>query len=1124
MRSYNCDECKSSFATLGELMTHRTATGHLLACPKCYKTFVQKNLTKHIKRHYDEHNCSECSKVFNTKANLARHTSSQHGAGKRKLLEEEQSAKKFKADDPKLYYDMQKIREQRFRKFNTTGTTYHVTFQDVEDEGLPKTLKALKIIFQSILDDLSEKTSANDLIRISIQNPEFDYPIELPFKQKRLLNADSILYEIERVLQSYQEFKLDSGLKLDIIHVSMPAGRGRYKMNYVNVERALREKHCFIQIRNTDDICCARAIVTAIARVEKHPKWESIRKGRKIQQQLALELHEKANIPVAECGIDEIKRFQAVLPGYQVHVYSLESACITFKGPPADQKIFLFNHNNHFDVITSMPAFLGNGYYCDTCEKGYNTKEHHACNNPCFRCKGIHKESGTAMKCDDCLRWFDGEKCFDMHKKTTSSGRSTCNSVYICENCNHTVNNDWHKDKNPHRCGNVYCKVCRNWYPTNHQCYMKVDQSSTKESNDLEELLCDDRTPSEEEQMKTEKYIYFDFECRQEKMIQCSHGYHPHIDSRLCQNCKKSTCGTLKHEPNLCVAHRVCSECSEAPVTPSSTCQICGTQEHIFFGDSARDDFCSWLFSGENNGSIVLAHNFRGYDSLPILEYLHKNGIVPEIISQGSKNLSVTVSQCKIKMIDSLSFLNNRLANLPKMFGMTELKKGYYPHLWNTKENEDKVLDCLPDVKYYNCESMKDDDRRVFQKWYEEHKHDRFDSKEELIAYCRSDVDILRRCCTKVQKMFMQLTSETNDEGIDPFKSCITIASACMKAYRRKFLKPNTIALIPLKGYGGRDKQSFKAMQWIKYVSENEGRDIQHALNCGEAHVGQLKIDGCYQSKDSKVAMEFLGCFWHGCPKCFSRTTVNPINGKTMETLHNEVLDRELALKKEGLQTRFMWECDWEQMIKDQDQIQNFVENLHIVPPLEPRDAFFGGRTEAFTLYADASAAKNIKYYDVTSLYPYINKTGKYVVGHPVVTTENFTELETYEGLVKCKVVPPKELFLPVLPQKINNKLIFALCRTCASKQQQENCSHTDEERALIGTWVTDELKKAVQKGYKVVQIFEVWHWNTVEQYDPKTKTGGLFTEYVNTFLKVTKQQVYTYELRPCLNSKFTIQ
>lgn len=65
---------------------------------------------------------------------------------------------------------------------------------------------------------------------------------------------------------------------------------------------------------------------------------------------------------------------------------------------------------------------------------------------------------------------------------------------------------------------------------------------------------------------------------------------------------------------------------------------------------------------------------------------------------------------------------------------------------------------------------------------------------------------------------------------------------------------------------------------------------------------------------------------------------------------------------------------------------------------------------------------------------------------------------------------------------------------------------HTDEERSFIGTWVTDEVKKAVQMGYKISHIYEVWHFDQVSQYDPKSKTGGLFTEYINTFLKIKQE------------------
>ncbi|GFS50732.1 uncharacterized protein TNCV_111211 [Trichonephila clavipes] len=72
-----------------------------------------------------------------------------------------------------------------------------------------------------------------------------------------------------------------------------------------------------------------------------------------------------------------------------------------------------------------------------------------------------------------------------------------------------------------------------------------------------------------------------------------------------------------------------------------------------------------------------------------------------------------------------------------------------------------------------------------------------------------------------------------------------------------------------------------------------------------------------------------------------------------------------------------------------------------------------------------------------------------------------------YFGLAKCKVFPPKKLFHPVLPFQCNGKLMFPLCRTCAETLNQKTCSHTEEERSITGTWVTEEVKKAREKGYK---------------------------------------------------------
>ena len=45
-----------------------------------------------------------------------------------------------------------------------------------------------------------------------------------------------------------------------------------------------------------------------------------------------------------------------------------------------------------------------------------------------------------------------------------------------------------------------------------------------------------------------------------------------------------------------------------------------------------------------------------------------------------------------------------------------------------------------------------------------------------------------------------------------------------------------------------------------------------------------------------------------------------------------------------------------------------------------------------------------------------------------------------------------------------------------------------------------------MEVGYKVVRVHEVWHFDEVMQYDPQTKTGGLFTSYINAFLKLKQE------------------
>ncbi|KAG5864806.1 hypothetical protein JTB14_008779 [Gonioctena quinquepunctata] len=82
---------------------------------------------------------------------------------------------------------------------------------------------------------------------------------------------------------------------------------------------------------------------------------------------------------------------------------------------------------------------------------------------------------------------------------------------------------------------------------------------------------------------------------------------------------------------------------------------------------------------------------------------------------------------------------------------------------------------------------------------------------------------------------------------------------------------------------------------------------------------------------------------------------------------------------------------------------------------------------------------------------------------------------------------------------------MFILCRTCGEQLYTGNCVHDNEQRVLIGTWVIDEVRMALRKGYIMKEIFEMWEYN-IEQHSMERKSGGLFTSMINTFMKLKQE------------------
>ena len=742
-------------------------------------------------------------------------------------VEHEQSGrgKKRKSDDQdeepqQDYYQIKPVRQHHSQKFNMTAKNYSVRFNNVlDDVNLLESQNRTYGIFDHLLKDVTEGMNSTDQVRFVLSSNQLQFPISLAFCSLEQLTTEKVLAQVEKVVQSNEEFRLNDTVNIDIIRVEMPQGSGRSKVKrqILNVRDYLKKKKSVITINNKDDLCLARALVVSIARIEKDPRYNHIiNSSRPLQRERAFELHRVANVPLGPCGLNKVDLFQHHLVNYQIIVVSGDqnNTIIYPPRPPAnpnpEKSIYLYYQANHFDVITTLPGFLNTNYFCHQCHKGYDHTTDHLCDAMCQSCRGFGCTiEDNGITCQECHRLFKNQVCYDRHKQEpiNGSGKTVCEAVRKCLKCHNSMDV---RKLNNHPCvDNKKCSTCKavlNPNDPNHKCYMQ--QEEPKEEPSYAQLL------------------FFDFECTQE------HGIH---------------------EVNLCVVYD-----EEGEVA-------------TFRGKNTVAEFCQWLFTREHDKCIVIAHNFQGYDSYPILKQLNQQAIPYDVIYNGAKCVTLTTKTkqkrtlfaIEITFIDSLNFIPMALARFPKTFGQDELCKGYFPHFFNKDENQEYVgpIPCQDD---YGVNYMKPEAREKFMTWHQEQVENNyvFDFQEEILKYCRSDVDILAECCKLYREMFRLATDTGNDEtGLDPFDSATTIASYCMQVYRTKFLQKDTIALLPQHQVLKR-KQSHEALQWLSYTAEKEGIRMQHDRNGGEKRVGRYSLDG--YCEETHTAYEYQGCYWHG--------------------------------------------------------------------------------------------------------------------------------------------------------------------------------------------------------------------------------------------------------------------
>jgi hypothetical protein len=537
--------------------------------------------------------------------------------------------------------------------------------------------------------------------------------------------------------------------------------------------------------------------------------------------------------------------------------------------------------------------------------------------------------------------------------------------------------------------------------------------------------------------------------------------------------------------------------------------------ERTYFQDI--ETFMEWVLGNTTQERVYIAHNAGRYDVQFVMRYLENNLIPHHFIPAPSSihaYLSVTIpfgAGNSATFLDFRNYMPGSLKSIGQAFGL-EISKGDFPHRFNDgwRDLYNGSIPALEDPRDFWCLDSKKTQEELdeFKSWYfkECELYCTCDELEcscgklpwnfqsQLLKYCWLDVDVLALAVKKYRDNALAFGSDSTKEencgweprAIDPYNH-LTIAQIAMKLLLSGLSSPQMITITPNKV---RTERSVLAIGWMERIMKTRQIHIRHIGNSNTEYycnVVNRFIDGyCRELNEVFVC---LNCDFHGCPSCFYSEiqcgTDHPHRPGTFGSVHKDTKEFvEKLFRTYGSQrTHVIWACE-------NDDFSDYELKLGDI--MKERDCFYGGRTEAFSPYTKADPDEEIKYQDVCSLYPFICAFKELPIGIPThisgihIDRErllNTTAEDKYFGFIRCQVIPNRQQILGLLPRRdpTSGRLEFPL-------------------DPWTGCFGTEELRLAIDNGYQIGEIYEVYHWDKEERSD--TALRG----YISFFLRMKQE------------------
>nr|CAD2207486.1 unnamed protein product [Meloidogyne enterolobii] len=1009
------------------------------------------------------------------------------------------------------YFVIERIEPFASQSRNTRGEIAHIRFNNLADHPRPDL--ALTTLIEQLLDRVLTGRPAPLRVGLQVQPPNFHHPFTVPLRPLEQNNAAALAAAIERLNEISQAgIDLLSGTTTTKVVAVWPLTGQRtnnpasHSGSHVptgscdmDQEHAVSSRcRSIVRVHNPNDrYCLARAVViglTKIRLVDQGDANNGAAHFRAFCQQQEPILQRWLNQYYGE-GHTRIVVFQKE-----------QQYRIVFKGEgrAARYNLCLLLENRHYNYIGRPEQLLGVKRYCIDCERSVTRWSHWAgCTVVCRFCMRSGPEfpcqEEERIPCQNCGFIFPRRSCYDYHlvnsaplemvRRDTRNFASICQMRRICSNCHLIIYaQQAHECQQQRQQPQINCKMCNGPHTEDQPCFIQPLKPDEDEQEIIMKIIMNNNSNKEQEIIDNQFVI-------------CEACIRANIRIEdVGQRAQGCFCGTPRGERwrNWC-SPPFRNAPGDNTAFPDN---ITFNHRRMFFHsfdnaeDNPVDQFLDYLL---NHGSqhmltICIAHNGGKYDFHLLLEALHRRSHPPtRICTTGLKIYSMSLggnNQRKVLFKDSLNYFFCELDALTKVFALPEdlvTAKPFFPYLFIQRQHLHYRLRGLPAIQYYQPEYKKAEKREKLIEWYTQQTSvqttTNFQLREQLIQYCVNDVAILRESVLR----FRQLIGE-NTKNLDPFLAVSTAAGLALTTMRRCFLPENWLVHSPEGGYLRGRRASAESQRYIRFFElqhpESAGQ-IQHAQwAIGEAHVEDCgyRLDGLWQRSPPlrPLAIEYMGCYYHGCPKCFPVRDQRLAAGRTAEELFERTQQRLWELEHQhGYQLHVVWGHEIKEKLRNNTQLRRKWLEIDCVRPMDPREDCLRGEGQNPSNFITC-VLKMKRSSTSIFLYPYVMKARSFPIGHPNVLTRDTLllppnnplpwtspEHNIYKGLLLVRVQPPNFMngnLPPVLPYRTHDgRLTFPLCAKCADNRQQRPCTHGERERS----WLT---------GYTMWSLIMLWN------------------------------------------------